>query len=135
MLAQLRVGSAKAKRPPPQQPKLLVTAQTQPSGPPAAAVGDDDYDDEPKANWMQLMKQKKQAKESTIAHMIRVRHAVMVVQVRSRASCWHTLQLSVRETCAVCCFHLTSRKGHETPLNFASQQLMRQLTCGQCPQG
>lgn len=81
MLAQLRAESAKAKKPPPRQQQQLNVPAAASVQPGAQA---DDEEERPKGNWMQLMKQKKQAKEDSIAHMVRVRHAVLVIQVCSR---------------------------------------------------
>eukprot|EP00775_Hariotina_reticulata_P007232 gene7232-7445_t len=48
----------------------------------------DDWDvepDSPSANWMEVMKKKKRAKEEEAAHMISVKHAVLVIQRGWRA--------------------------------------------------
>lgn len=37
--------------------------------------------DSPKSSWAQLMKQKKAEKEQGVARMIRIKHAVLVIQV------------------------------------------------------
>ena len=37
--------------------------------------------DSPKGNWMAVMKQKKAEREQGVARMIRIKHAVMVIQV------------------------------------------------------
>jgi hypothetical protein len=37
--------------------------------------------DSPSANWMEVMKKKKRAKEEEAAHMITIKHAVLVIQV------------------------------------------------------
>jgi len=47
--------------------------------------------DSPKGNWMALMKQKKAEKEQGVARMIRIKHAVLVIQVGTRWPC-STLQ-------------------------------------------
>lgn len=93
MLSHLRSDSARSKKPHSQQPKTVVIAKAPSDIAAAAAMSDDDPDESPKANWMQLMKQKKQVKESTLARMIRVRHAVLVVQVCSRVKALNQMSL------------------------------------------
>lgn len=84
MLSQLRAVSAKPKKPPArpqQQLKDINAAAAQPAAAMATADEGADVPDSPKASWMQLVKQKKQAKEDSLAHMIRIRHAVLIIQV------------------------------------------------------
>jgi hypothetical protein len=87
MLAKLRAVSAKPRKPPVQQQQLNVSAAgaAVPADDAAAAAAQDDWDglpDSPKSNWMEVMKQKKRAKEDGIAQMIRIKHAVLIIQVR-----------------------------------------------------
>lgn len=87
-MARLRAVSAKPRKPPPQQVQLNVSAAgaAAPADAAAAAEAQDDWDglpDSPKSNWMEVMKQKKRAKEDGIAQMIRIKHAVLIIQVRA----------------------------------------------------
>lgn len=104
LLSQLRAVSAKPKVQPQKQQQVLKdvgAAAEQPDAMTLAADDCADIPDSPKANWMQLVKQKKQEKEDSIAHMIRVRHAVLVIQV-SKACLQPTIckqQWSLAGTC------------------------------------
>ncbi|WIA19892.1 hypothetical protein OEZ85_005792 [Tetradesmus obliquus] len=85
MMARLRAVSAKPRKPPPQQVQLNVSAAgaAAPADAAAAAEAQDDWDglpDSPKSNWMEVMKQKKRAKEDGIAQMIHIKHAVLIIQ-------------------------------------------------------
>jgi hypothetical protein len=87
MLAKLRAVSAKPRKPPAQQQQLNVSAAgaSAPADDAAAVAAQDNWDglpDSPKSNWMEVMKQKKRAKEDGIAQMIRIKHAVLIIQVR-----------------------------------------------------
>jgi hypothetical protein len=86
MLAKLRAVSAKPRKPPPQQQQQLNVSAAGAAAPAdaAAAAAQDDSDglpDSPKSNWMEVMKQKKRAKEHGIAQMVRIKHAVLIIQV------------------------------------------------------
>jgi hypothetical protein len=86
MLAKLCAVSAKPRKPPPQQQQQLNVSAAGAAAPAdaAAAAAQDDWDglpDSPKSNWMEVMKQKKRAKEDGIAQMVRIKHAVLIIQV------------------------------------------------------
>lgn len=91
LLSKLRAVSAKPRKPAaPQQLRVSSAAAAAAAAADAEAAGpeadwEDTVPDSPKSNWAELMRQKKRAKEDGIAHMIRIKHAVLIIQV-SRGS-------------------------------------------------
>lgn len=84
LLSRLRAVSAKRRKLPHPAPQLAAVDEAGGSAADTAADVFQQFDclpDSPTGNWMQLLKQKKKARDEGIAHMIRVQHAVLVIQV------------------------------------------------------
>lgn len=109
LLGKLRATSARRHKHKAQQPSAVAPPSGEPASAGAALTAAADggagagllllLPDSPRASWMELVHQKRAAREDGLAHALRVKHAVLVIQVCCRVLCSSAAHM-LNATCA-----------------------------------